>query len=502
MPVPLADRPPQTIRPFNGPVDTIAEMRRAAKGPRGEQSALVQSLKNSIVRDLQPKDYLSEILAVRFFVAERVRYSNDAFHVEQVQDPERLADQIIKYGRAVGDCFPEGTLVLGEGHRLIKIEELSVGTKIWGIDHWSKVEGILFKGTLPVTVIRLTNGSQLKLTEDHHVYVLSCPRHGYVSRNCSPAHCPMSERRKERIRVADLVEGMILTTPERLPFGIGEIDPDQAYVEGLFVADGWVDHGEYCSRFSISGQDGCPKENQKRQVQAIADRLGLPSRWHRKYISINDKEWALRMQQMGHHAWNKHILSLDLNESAAAATLRGVMVDSGANTCGLGRTLTTTSRELAVQMRVLHKMFGISCGSSYLDHHGGLGTHPIWRLSTRGKPADRAEKLLRVKHIEREVVAAPCWDIQTDDHHVYLPEYDVTVSQCDDIALLIATLCLQLGREAQYVTVGFHQPGYYTHVFSRVQEPKSQQWIVCDPVAGPDEANMLRRVTTFRIWEI
>ena len=73
-------------------------------GPRGERSMLVHSLKNYIVRDLQPKDYLSEILAVRNFAAERIRYSNDALTVEQVQDPQRISEQIVQYGRAVGDC--------------------------------------------------------------------------------------------------------------------------------------------------------------------------------------------------------------------------------------------------------------------------------------------------------------------------------------------------------------------------------------------------------------
>ena len=75
-----------------------------AKGPRGEQSLLVHSMKNSIVRDLQPKDYLGEMLAIRNFAIEYIRYSNDATGVEQVQDPQRLCEQIRDYGRAVGDC--------------------------------------------------------------------------------------------------------------------------------------------------------------------------------------------------------------------------------------------------------------------------------------------------------------------------------------------------------------------------------------------------------------
>lgn len=502
MPVALADRPPQTLAPFHGPADTIREMIKACLGPRGEQSAVVHSVKNSIVRELEPKDYFSEILAVRFFVAERVRYSNDALAVEQVQDPEHLCDQIIQYGKAVGDCFPEGTLVLGSGNRLRTVESLTIGDRIWGLDRWVTVEGTTFRGTLPITVIRLNNGSEVKLTEDHHVYVLRCPKHGYTGSACYPGTCPLGSRETERIRVSELSDEMVLTTPVRLPFGGEELDPDRALVEGYFVADGWVEHGQYTNRFSISGQDGSPKENQKREVESIATRLGLPTRWHRKYIAVNDKEWALRMQRMGHHAWNKHLLSIDLSESASAATLRGIMADSAKNTNGAGRTFTTTSRELAIQARVLWKMFGISCGYRYIENHGGLGSHPIWRINPRMQSEERSEKTLRVKHIERCVAEAPCWDIQTDDHRVYLPEHDVTVSQCDDIATLTAALCRQLGREAHFVTVGFGAPGNYTHVFARVKEPRSGRWIVCDPVAGPNEASMLARVKTYKIWEM
>lgn len=71
---------------------------------------------------------------------------------------------------------------------------------------------------------------------------------------------------------------------------------------------------------------------------------------------------------------------------------------------------------------------------------------------------------------------------------------------CDDMACLTATMALQVGRHAQLVVVGFGSPGQFSHVFCRVQEPKSSKWIVCDPVAGSDVAGMLRRVTTYEIW--
>jgi transglutaminase-like putative cysteine protease len=76
------------------------------------------------------------------------------------------------------------------------------------------------------------------------------------------------------------------------------------------------------------------------------------------------------------------------------------------------------------------------------------------------------------------------------------------VGDCDDIATLIATMCLQLGRICEFVVAGFGEPGHFSHVFVRVLEPKSGQWIVCDPVAGTNERQMLQRVTTYETWSL
>jgi len=104
MAYPIADSPPTTLKPFAGPADTVRTMIELCVGRRGEQSTLVRGLKDHIIRWVQPKDYLSELLAVRNYAAEKCKYSNDALSVEQVQDPQRIAEQIIRYGRAVCDC--------------------------------------------------------------------------------------------------------------------------------------------------------------------------------------------------------------------------------------------------------------------------------------------------------------------------------------------------------------------------------------------------------------
>lgn len=83
-----------------------------------------------------------------------------------------------------------------------------------------------------------------------------------------------------------------------------------------------------------------------------------------------------------------------------------------------------------------------------------------------------------------------------------IAEHGTSPCDCDEIAQMIATMARQCGRDAEFVTVGFGAPGSYTHVFARVLEPRSRKWVVCDPVAGTDEAAMLRRVQTFKIWRI
>jgi len=70
---------------------------------------------------------------------------------------------------------------------------------------------------------------------------------------------------------------------------------------------------------------------------------------------------------------------------------------------------------------------------------------------------------------------------------------------CDDMACFIATLGLILGRNSELVVVGF-QSNSLSHVFCRIKEPKTQKWIVCDPVAGDTVTSMLKKIKNYEIW--
>lgn len=81
---------------------------------------------------------------------------------------------------------------------------------------------------------------------------------------------------------------------------------------------------------------------------------------------------------------------------------------------------------------------------------------------------------------------------------------------CDDQALLLraalGALGLSVGNPMEFVIAGFEKnasPGRrYTHVFLRTYDTKTHQWLVLDPVAGPNTPDMLRKVAVFDVHRV
>lgn len=76
-----------------------------------------------------------------------------------------------------------------------------------------------------------------------------------------------------------------------------------------------------------------------------------------------------------------------------------------------------------------------------------------------------------------------------------------TAVDCDEQALMLATMAMQLGRRPQFVALGF-TPNSLTHVACRVQEPKSNEWIWMDGVAGPREREAAMRAKQILVWDL
>lgn len=95
---------PTKVTGYRGVEDSIRLMKKHLLSPRGGQAPEVRFVAEHIVRRLDAKDYLSEILAIRYWVNEHIPYLRDPLHVEWMRDPVALLEEIRKYGTVRADC--------------------------------------------------------------------------------------------------------------------------------------------------------------------------------------------------------------------------------------------------------------------------------------------------------------------------------------------------------------------------------------------------------------
>jgi len=359
-------------------------------------------------------------------------YESGVRYKEDPPGQENWKDCLAVLAEGTGDCLPLSTLVLRDDFTTVPLASLRPGDRVMGDGAWTQVQESMMTGEKDILAFTLSNGCVLRCSPEHRLF--------------RDVDGKVEEVHARDVRVRD-----DLVTPQSIPLSpiedIGWPDPmlqlseqDRAWLLGVFVADGWVD-GENGAiyRAAISGLDGKPKEAQKRRVEALMNVIDVPTRWHAKYIAINHRPIAEFFAKCGHTAPNKHLESVGFaSETGVRAALEGLQADASIETRPW-KTETivygTTSRQLALQIRILYRMLGISVSMRRVDNHGGFGDHPIYRvtprLQTREGYAERREKkFARVRSIA-DGGTELCGDITTDSGKFWLPESDVLVHNCD-----------------------------------------------------------------------
>lgn len=135
----------------------------------------------------------------------------------------------------------------------------------------------------------------------------------------------------------------------------------------------------------------------------------------------------------------KHLVSLRFaTDESVRSVLEGLAADASIERRegkSPNPVYGTTSSRLALQLRVLYRMLGISVSIRRVDEHGGFGEHPIYRVAPRlltreGYAERREKKFARIRAIADGGIEL-CGDIQTDSGRFWLPESDVIVHNCD-----------------------------------------------------------------------
>lgn len=350
-------------------------------------------------------------------------------HWPDIEHLLRTFDGPGQYPGPWGDCVPASSAVLRGDFQLVPIASLVPGDKVMAEGKWATVTEHAFTGEKPILSFALNNGSVLRCTPNHRVFLADG-----------------KEVRAESVKPGD----KLLTPREPIPTGEawtheGLSETDLAWMLGVYAAYGWNDFPRH-PRFAISGrdprEDGQPrakrdKTDQKKRVQAICETAGIDTRWHEKYVAVNDRRLAALMASCGGTAPVKALPRLSMTTEQVAAVLEGLRADAAVASSG---TVThgTVSPVLALQLRVLYRMLGQSTHIRRWDDHGGLGTHPIYRVTVRRKGEDLetksdvrpSAKVLGV----REEPSEMCVDITTSTGSFWLPESDVIVHNCEDLA--------------------------------------------------------------------
>ena len=319
-----------------------------------------------------------------------------------------------------GDCIPISSLILRDDYSVDALGNVAPGERIMGEGQFTTVTEHAFTGEKPILAFELNNGSILRCSPEHRVF----ERDG-------------EEKRAENVKIGDLLRTPNVPFPTfPSPLNPSSLSPeDFAWLLGVYVADGWTDLPRH-PRFMVSGKDGCKKEEQKRRVQGLMEKIGINTRWDKRYIAVNDRPLAEYMKSCGGHAPEKHLPTLCMSQEQVRSVVEGLAADASTATSG---TIThgTTSEVLALQLRILYRMLGQSVHIKRWDDHGGFGTHPIYRVTVR-QPDDEnhpnarrnSARVVAIREEEPEM----CCDITTDTGRFYLPESDTIVHNCEDLA--------------------------------------------------------------------
>jgi len=104
--------------PYGGTGRTVEEMLVLATGDRGSRSLELRLALEDLVRHLAPRDQLSQMAAVYYYLDRHWHFFKDPKRVEQVKDPVRMLEEIRQHGRALGDCDDATTFLTGSNEAL------------------------------------------------------------------------------------------------------------------------------------------------------------------------------------------------------------------------------------------------------------------------------------------------------------------------------------------------------------------------------------------------
>jgi len=423
------------------------------KDPRMRQIGL------EVTRGCPARNDTCELNAIYEFVKQNVRYTGDITDKDTFQTAWRTLQM------AGGDCFPEGTLFLTrDGFE--PVEQLEVGDEIHDGESWVPVMKTWERGPKEIIRLGIDNGNELRLSPTHKI--LRVPEGGTYGD-------------AEEVQIANIRLGDDLLQPRRFDGAAAdELDEATAFLIGAYLAEGCRSNKkkngpqDYLSIAGVANR----KMIRERVIEILRAR-DIPFTERTREIKLHARDFA-ESYDLGRTAIEKGLPSFRYGPKTIATILRAMeMGDGGLSTHGSNLVYSTISHTLALQYRVLKRMFGHSMAWTTLADHGGAGKNPIHRLTVRAEATRRP--WAKVKSIAIEPEQAETYDIMTATGRVYLPECDVITRQCDDHSVACAVLAMENGFNTRF-RITSNTGATWDHIYCLAGYPKNnpRQWIALD----------------------
>lgn len=474
---------------------TAAEMLDAAL-VSGPIEALAEWILTEHGLDFQPT--AEAAMALTDYVNRSLPTHSDPEGRESMTDPETIAVMLLR-GQvpASFDCLTGDTRIVARdssgGYARIPIRELREGQEVLsystsrGRFEWQPITGWWNKGVRNIVSVRLGNGAAVNITRDHRL--LGFRRRGTY---------PHLEWRLEETRVSDLIQyrsshsegsGLQLAYARQLPEATSVNEPtEMSWLEGMYLAEG---HSQGSS-VSIANDSHELREKVSQAVLA----LGSTSRESKRKVSasvfIHKGTVSDHLRTFGAKSWQKGIPDshLSLAASSVAALLDGYCTGDGwVGTVEAPLSVnpvpvvmySTISEALAHDLFFLHMRTGQPLNYERQMNHQGAGRSSIWRLrsypeSRRHHRADRREDLpglaaLHVRSIESRG-RAEVYDIAVrENHNFVLADSGLVVHNCDDKAILLASLARSIGLSGTVAFFDLTGDGMIDHAMAMIDVP-------------------------------
>lgn len=378
--------------------------------------------------------------------------------------------------RGSGDCFTEDTKIVTlnpEGRYEAKpIAELShhEGYQALSYDFgeqrfcFQPIIDFIPKGYRSVYRVSLRNGTSFKCTLDHRFFADD----------------------GEPISLSSINRNQTIYCARRIPAlnWNSHITSDELWLSGLYLAEGYPkQHGSTC--LCLANDNPTIQTN----VIKCLDRLGMsyspPTRKRHAYITIRKQNRASkagyvkkRLLEMGSNSMDKHMPDefLSLNRKQLVTLLEGFIRGDGyypkrgkihqpvrfstkprGNRPKPRLMHSTSSSNLASQIRLAPLILGRPIYTYYQKHHGGVGKHPIWRLYENNNSRFNKPTLHDLSHVSIKSVEPcgeePVYDITVaNTHNFLLADTSVLAHNCEDTSLLLASLLNNFSTS--YVVLG------------------------------------------------